>query len=75
MGIFINNLHNSSGSHRSENAACISKCDHIPVIKGKFSADFIFVYKSTVKTSKISDYETLFEFECNKAVYGGNAGI
>ena len=74
-GIFINNLYNSARSHGSENAACVSKCDLIFVIKGKLSVDFFLVYKGTVKTPKISDYETLSEFKCNKAVDGGNPGI
>ena len=73
--IFINNLHNTAGSRRPEDAACFSKCDIIPVIKRQFSSYLFLVYECAVKASKISDYETLFEFECNKAVYGGNAGI
>ena len=73
--ILINNLYNSAGSRRLENAACVSKCNRIPVIKRQFSIDFFIVYKCAVKASKISDYETLFEFECNKAMYGRNTGI
>ena len=75
MGIFINNLYNSAGSLRTEDAACVSKCDLITVIKRQFSVYLFIIYKCAVKASKISDYETLFEFECNKAVYGGNAGV
>ena len=75
MGIFINNLYNSAGSHRAEDATCVSKCDLIIVIKRQFSVYLFIVYKCAVKASKISDYETLFEFECNEAVNGGNAGI
>ena len=74
-GIFINNLHNSAGSRNSEDAACVSKCDFITVIKWQFSVYLFVIYKCAVKASKISDYETLFEFECNEAVHGGNAGI
>ena len=75
MGNFINNLYNSAGSRRTEDAACVSKCELITVMERQFSVYFFIVYKCAVKTSKISDYETLFEFECNEAVNWGNAGI
>ena len=75
MGIFINNLYNSAGSLRTEDAACVSKCDLITVIKRQFSVYLFIIYKCAVKASKISDYETLFEFECNEAVHRGNSGI
>ena len=75
MGIFINNLYNSSGSHRAEDATCVSKRHFITVIKRQFSGYLFIVYKCAVKASKISYYETLFEFECNEAVHGGNSGI
>ena len=75
MGIFIDNLYNSARGHRTEDAACVSKCDLITVMERQFSVRLFVVYKCAVKASKISDYETLFEFECNEAVHGGNAGI
>jgi len=75
MGIFINNLYNSAGSLGAEDAACVSKCDLITVIKRQFSVYLFIIYKCAVKASKISDYETLFEFECNEAVHRGNSGI
>ena len=74
-GSFIHNLHNSARSHRSENTARVSKSDLIPVIKREFPFDFFLIYKGTVKTSQVSDYETLFEFEGNKTVNRGNTGI
>ena len=74
-GIFIDNLYDSAGSSRAELAACVSQYDLIAVMKGQFSVNLFIVYKCAVKASKISDDETLFEFECNKAVNRGNAGI
>jgi len=75
MGIFVNNLYNSSGSRGAEDAARISKRDFIAVIKRQFSGYLFIVYKCAVKASKISDYETLFEFKCNETVHRRNAGI
>ena len=62
-------LHNSAGSPRTEDGACVSKCDLITVIKRQFSVYLFIIYKCAVKASKISDYETLFEFEGNEAVH------
>jgi len=68
-GILINNLYNSAGSRRGEDAACVSKFDLITVMDRQFAVYLCIVYKCAVKTSKVSDYETLFEFECNETVH------